>query len=270
MKKLKNNLLYFIQVAKIRLVAEMQYKGWFYAKYASTFVTIIIMYYFWLAISKSANSNIMGYSDKYALTTYIIMATLISKIGSGALPFVNEVRTGNFSIHFVKPYNLFIQDAFASFVKVLYDAIIVSMPIYIFALLFLNLTPPSSISSFIGYIILVISSAAVMITFEIFFGMFVVLITNAWGFIQLKNFLTMFFSGLIMPITLFPDILQTIANYLPFKTVVYMPVSYYINPSNEQLFNTLFLQATWFITFSILSCISWSLFIKKRVVIMGG
>ncbi len=270
MKTIKNNLLYLYNVIKIRLVVEMQYKGWVYAKYASTLITIIVMYYFWLAISSSGNGQIMGYSDKYALTSYIIMATLISKVSSGMLSFVREVRTGNICVHFVKPYNMFLQDAVASYVKVINDVLIVSFPIYVFALLFLNLTPPTSFYSLIGFIILVISSACVMITFEVFFGLFAIILTNVWGLIQLKNFLTMFFSGLIMPITMFPSILQTVANHLPFKTIIYMPVSYYLNPSNKMLIDTLRLQFIWMIVFILISYISWKLFIKKRVVIMGG
>ncbi len=270
MKLLQYNLNYFISIIKIKLTVQFQYKGWLYANYASNFITITILYYFWLAIANSATNDIMGFNSKYALTSYIILATLLSKLNSNSLQFIHEIRDGNFSVHFVKPYNLFIQEGIGAFVRALYNTVLVALPAYLYAVLFLNLTLPTSLTTGLGFILLIVSSIAVMIAFELLFGMFVIIVTNAWGLVQLKNFIYTFFSGIIMPLSMFPSFLQTFANYLPFKTVVSMPITYYLNPSNDLLINTITLQLLWFIIFIVLAILVWKYLIKKRVVIMGG
>lgn len=53
--------------------------------------------------------------------------------------------------------------------------------------------------------------------------------TNSiWGMQILRKSVISIFSGLIAPLTLFPQWFQTIANILPFKEFIYTPINIYL------------------------------------------
>ena len=95
--------------------------------------------------------------------------------------------------------------------------------------------------------------------------------TNSiWGMQILRKSIIAIFSGLIAPLTLFPEWFQKIANILPFKEFIYTPINIYLG--------NIPLNATGFI---ILKLIAWSLILYvisktffnysvKKITINGG
>ena len=95
--------------------------------------------------------------------------------------------------------------------------------------------------------------------------------TNSiWGMQILRQSIIAIFSGLIAPLTLFPEWFQKIANILPFKEFIYTPINIYLGniPLNE-------------IGLIILKLIVWSLILYliskvffnysvKKITINGG
>ncbi len=269
MKKIKNNSLLIINSIKINTIVGMQYKAWFYANYGSILITIIVLYYFWNAIAKSS-SDFLGYNNVNELTTYIIIANILIRANHGIPVFVSEVKSGNFSIHLTKPYNLFVLEWFKEFFAKMYNVFIIYFPIYVFGIIFLHVVLPKDLKHALGFILILITSTMVAVCFEILIGMYIIILTNSWGLIQFKNFVVTFFSGALVPLALFPKILYFIANVLPFKTIVSMPVNYYIDPSNTLLLATIKIHFIWSIIFIITAVISWKYIVKKRIVVMGG
>lgn len=95
--------------------------------------------------------------------------------------------------------------------------------------------------------------------------------TNSiWGMQILRQSTISIFSGLIAPLTLFPEWFQKIANILPFKEFIYTPINIYLgNISLNE------------IGFIILKLIAWSLILYviskaffnysvKKITINGG
>lgn len=86
---------------------------------------------------------------------------------------------------------------------------------------------PASIVDFILFLIIVVLAVVVVYFFELIIGMIAFYTNSIWGVEIFKRAILSVFSGMIAPITLFPEFLQKIANVLPFKDCIYTPISIY-------------------------------------------
>ena len=78
------------------------------------------------------------------------------------------------------------------------------------------------------------------------------------------------FSGMIAPISLFPEFLQKIANFLPFKDCIYTPINIYFGKlSTTEIMQIMLKQCLWII---LLYAIAKFVFHKaiKNITINGG
>ncbi len=94
--------------------------------------------------------------------------------------------------------------------------------------------------------------------------------SSIWGMQILKKAIISIFSGIIAPLTLFPEWFQKIANILPFKELIYTPVNVLMgNIELNQIWIIIVKQILWvFITYGIAK-IFFNHSIKK-VTINGG
>ena len=94
--------------------------------------------------------------------------------------------------------------------------------------------------------------------------------TDARGIYYLTNTLIMFFAGCIVPLNFFPGPLRIVAEWLPFRALVHLPISVYLGKAGgPNLAQALAIQAAWLI---ILTLAGRALLrqMMRRVSIQGG
>jgi ABC-2 type transport system permease protein len=95
-------------------------------------------------------------------------------------------------------------------------------------------------------------------------------LTNIWGVRVLRNAVFLFFSGGLLPITMFPQWLQTLSQFLPFQSMVYVPVSIYTGEiTGADLIYAILIQLLWLFGVFAAIRVAWSFAIRK-VTIFGG
>ena len=99
-------------------------------------------------------------------------------------------------------------------------------------------------------------------------GLCVFFYGNNEGFIQIKNILFLFFSGSLIPVDFFPEVLQKILNYLPFRILYQIPIEV-LNNSNLKSFSLISRQLYWIFFLLVFTYIFHRRAIKK-IEIMGG
>jgi ABC-2 type transport system permease protein len=94
--------------------------------------------------------------------------------------------------------------------------------------------------------------------------------TNGWGISWAQMAVIQLFAGTLVPITFFPGWLKTMADWLPFKGIVFTPVSIFMGkiPLSE-CFPLLLQQAAWAIALWMIGRVSW-LWLMRKVTIHGG
>ena len=258
-----------IQLAKMQFNQYNIYKSNFYLFTLNRIVEIIVYIFVWQAIYNQTG-NAGGFTISQMIT-YYILATAFSSI---ALWGINEtmahsIRNGHINKELLNPISYF-QYYFGMNLGELGFATIVGIATFILCAIFWELALPTNLLDFVLCIIVILLGVPITFFIQMIVGTVGFYTNSIWGMQILRQSIISIFSGLIAPLTLFPEWFQKIANILPFKEFIYTPINIYLGniPLNE-------------IGFVILKLILWSLilyaiskaFFKysvKKITINGG
>jgi ABC-2 type transport system permease protein len=123
-----------------------------------------------------------------------------------------------------------------------------TLPLLLIVFLFLDIRVPSSLLNGTLFVISLILAVFIGSQFDLFFNVFAFWTVNVWGLRVLKAATITFFSGILLPISFYPDWLQLLNQFLPFQSMVYVPVSIYTGTlTGTNIWIALALQVFWMI-----------------------
>jgi len=127
-----------------------------------------------------------------------------------------------------------------------------------------------------GFFQLASFAASVILAFHIFFllnfliGVSAIFFEKIKGFLWTKFILLQFLSGLLVPFDLFPGWAQSILKALPFRGIVYGPISIYIGHARgRDIWMELLLQAAWVVLLYLFARTRWAR-ARKKLLSLGG
>ena len=106
---------------------------------------------------------------------------------------------------------------------------------FIICSFFWSVQLPVSFINFLLFIFVIILILPISFFIQMIVGTIGFYTNSIWGMQILRQSTISIFSGLIAPLTLFPEWFQKIANILPFKEFIYTPINIYLGniPLNE-------------------------------------
>lgn len=262
-------------INKIWCIAKQNAKEGLYYRfdlllYIFNFIIEITVYvYIWLAIYNNGN-QILGMSFEQVTTYYILVVSLSPIITWGINEIMGDaIREGEILRELLNPISYF-NYYFGIRIGELIESMIVGILTFgicgcLFGVLF-----PVGILNFVLFIIVVCLAVVVVYFFELIIGMTAFYTNSIWGVEMFKRAILSIFSGMIAPISLFPQFLQKIANILPFKDCIYTPISIYLGElSNTEILQVILKQCVWI---AILYIVAKILFHKsiKNIIVNGG
>ena len=141
---------------------------------------------------------------------------------------------------------------------------------YLMFLILFGVLLPNGILNFLFFIIIVFLAVIVVYFFELLIGMTAFYTNSIWGVEIFKRAVLSIFSGMIAPITLFPEFLQKIANFLPFKDCIYTPINIYFGElTNMEILQVIMKQCIWIVVLYIIAKIIFNKAIKN-ITVNGG
>ncbi|MBS2969282.1 ABC-2 family transporter protein [Metabacillus sp. KIGAM252] len=255
--------------AKSSMQISAAYSAWYWASMATVILKLLIMFYFWHAVYQNQSS--IGQLNLKDMLTYIIVAMFVQGFVSGAgNELAREIKQGQIAVELMRPYDYLFKMIFMDFGQKASFFIRETIPMGLIAFLVIQINPPGSLVQFL----LFLASAAFGLWIGTFFDMLIGILAfwtvNIWGVQVLKEGVITFFSGALIPITLFPAWLQSISFALPFQAMVFSPVAIYTGQiTGTDVYWTIAVQAAWAAALYILLKVLWNQAIKK-VTIFGG
>lgn len=181
-----------------------------------------------------------------------------------------QIKSGNVAYELIRPLDLYWLWFCRSMAMRVVPTLLRSIPLFILAGLFFGLIPPLSWLAGIAFGISLVFSALLSSAITT-----LVIVTLFWtisgeGVLRLLPHVVIVFSGMVVPLPLFPDWLQPFLNIQPFRCILDIPCRLYtgVIPSNEAFYYLAF-QLLWG---SIFVFTGRSLMKKaiKQLVIQGG
>jgi ABC-2 type transport system permease protein len=181
-----------------------------------------------------------------------------------------QVKTGNVAYELVRPLDLYWLWFARSLAMRLVPTVMRCIPIFVLAGLFFGLEPPHSIASACAFICSLGFSAILSASITTFVIVSLMWTISGEGLQRLLPHIVVFFSGMIVPLPLFPTWMQPFLNIQPFRGIIDIPARIYTGmiPASDAFYYLGF-QLIWCMVIIFMG----RMLIKrglKRLVIQGG
>lgn len=258
-----------LHLAKLEFNQYTIYKSNFYLFTLNRLVEVIVYIFVWQAIYKQTEIT-NGFNLYQMVTYYILVASLVSISTWGINEtMAHSIRNGQINKELLNPISYF-KYYFGINLGELAFALVVGLATFIICSLFWHLTLPVSMLNFLIFLIVVLLGIPITFFIQMIVGTIGFYTNSIWGMQILRKAVISIFSGIIAPISLFPNWFQNISNILPFKELIYTPINIWLGtiPLNEIGF-VILKQIIWGIVLFIIAKIFFNHAVKK-ITINGG
>jgi len=188
-----------------------------------------VLLYLWSAIYEEGMS--VGDYTLQELTTYYLLQLMINSVIFSYISWdvIDNIKNGYFSNFLVRPLDYYLYWFTVNISGKVLEAIFVVIAVGIIsAFLPGYFSLPGEFITFLYFLISVF--LGIILAFEMDFsvGMITFWLTQVRTFKYMLQTLILFFAGAMLPLDLFPAFLTEIADFLPFKYLVFFPVRIYL------------------------------------------
>lgn len=259
------------EMAKSQIKMNAAYSAWFWAGTISTIFRLLIVYFFWHAVY--ANRTTLSGMTLDTMITYLVVAMLLGTFffaGAGT-KLAEYIREGSVAIELMRPYDLLTKLLFLDIGEKISGIVQNVVPLLVIAYAFLGVHLPNG--GMLGALLFLLSAALGILlstVFSLLFGVLAFWTLNLFGLNLLRNGIQMFFTGSLIPISLFPNWLQMLSSFLPFPSMVYVPSAIYTGSiSGNAIYTAIGMQIVWLVIVFVVVRLIWS-FALRRITIFGG
>lgn len=254
---------------------QLAYRGAFYLWAFISLFSSFISYFLWMAIYGSSESGVIGGLTQDEMVVYIFMVYVTtSMVSISVSTWVGyDVVEGRVATNLIKPIDYrtsLVARAFGNMIyKLLVPGVFIWIGLELYKVFVLKMEWVSPLT-LVLYLCSVLMSFLIYVLFDFCFGMIAFFTTYIFGLRMAKNALLSFLTGQLIPISLFPLVIQKAFDFLPFSSMVYTPVMVYLGKyQGADLAWALGRQAIWVVLLYLLGSIIWKK-VTKRLVVLGG
>jgi ABC-2 type transport system permease protein len=181
-----------------------------------------------------------------------------------------QVRTGAIDTDLMKPLDFHLHMLARSAGEMMFSLGILAIPSFTIGYYFFNLSLPGDIVTSLLFVVSLVLSFFVFFHISFLLGTLTIVTLDirsiSWAYYSMVGF----FSGQVVPLWLFPDLLRRISEVLPFQAIYYIPMSIYIKRiSGSTALEGLGLQIFWMVVLILFSRWAWTQ-VHKRLTVQGG
>lgn len=258
-----------IALAKMQFNQYNIYKSSFYLFTLNRLVEVTVYIFVWQAIYNQTG-NAGGFSISQMVTYYILVITF-SSIATWGIneDMAHSIRNGHINKELLNPITYF-KYYFGMNLGELAFASVIGLATFIICSLFWQLTLPSNIMNLVLCLFIIILGIPITFFIQMIVGTMGFYTNSIWGMQILRRAVIQIFSGIIAPITLFPEWFQNLSEILPFKELIYTPINIWLgNVATNEIFFIALKQVIWGVILYIIAKAFFNHAVKN-ITINGG
>ena len=260
----------YLEFARVGFVNTLAYRLRYFTGIVTYFIYVSVYYFIWKAIYEHSTS-IEGF-DFTHLLTYIGVGWIIRSFYFNNIDqdLAYQVMEGRLAMDLIKPVNIQLMYVARAAGESVFRLALLTVPTAVVLFLVYPLRLPASFGDAGAFLVSVVLSFLIVAAINFAVGTFALRLQSILGLLRAKFFLLELFSGLLLPMTFFPHIVQKILALLPFQYISYVPMLIYLGKLNGLgLARAIGIQIFWV---AILMAIGdglwrWS---TRKVIIQGG
>ncbi len=263
----------FIRLAFLKFLA---YRLRYYTGVVTYTIYVAGFYYLYSALFASrvqnGPDNLIGGLTLDELITYVA----ISWIGRSfyfnniARELSGQIMEGQIAMQLIKPFNLQTVMMFEVVGESIFRLMMFTLPIMLVVVPIFGINGPPEIALY-GWSFLSFCLALIIYTqMNFLLGCLAFFTKNIQGVLRAKMVAFDFLTGVIVPFTFFPEIIQKIVVWLPFQGISYIPVTIYLGKRHgADLWTALGVQLVWAVGFFLAGRLVWAWSVR-HVTVQGG
>jgi ABC-2 type transport system permease protein len=260
----------YLDFIRIRFLTMLAYRINYYSGILIYSLNIGVNYFTWMAIY--GNGDSLGGFTATQMTSYVAVSWMARAFYFNNLDreISTDIRDGSIAIQFIRPYNYVLVKMMQGLGEGMFRFLLFMIPGMAIAMLLFPVQLPTAPSAWAGFLVMLFFSFLINSQINIITGLSAFFVENNEGMMRMKRVIVDLFSGLIVPISLFPDWLSSILKVLPFQAITYLPGSVFTGRvQGVGIWNVLGIQIVWFL--ALLIPIVWLYHAaRQRLFVQGG
>lgn len=234
----------------------------------SVFGALLASVYIALYQDRESDATVAGFALTDLMTFVWISQSLIAVVSLwGWWEIAHSIQSGDVVSDFMKPFNYYgywvARDAGRASAQVLMRGI----PTLVIGAVLFDMRMPEHWWNWLTYAVSVVLAVAVSFGLRFILNVIAFWLLDITGVNSLAGAVINLFSGMLLPLAFFPRWFETLANVLPFRSMIMSPVQAYLGQGNVALI--LLGQAAW-TAILVLGGLVLLRLANRRVVVQGG
>ncbi|WP_018888295.1 ABC transporter permease [Paenibacillus massiliensis] len=256
---------------RIRFLTMLAYRINYYSGILIYTLNIGVYYFTYMAIYGGGSKELGGFTAAQ-MTTYVAVSWMARAFYFNNLDreISTDIRDGSIAIQIIRPYNYILVKMTQGLGEGMFRFLMLMIPGMLIAILLFPVELPRDPYAWIGFLVMLFFSFLINSQLNVITGLSAFFIENNEGMMRMKRVIVDLFSGLVVPISLFPGWLERLSAWLPFQAITYLPGSVFTGRvQGTGIWNVLGIQILWFILLLIPMIIIWRL-ARRRLFVQGG
>jgi ABC-2 type transport system permease protein len=265
-----NRILLYIELIRVEFVNSLAYRSTYFTGIFNYSIQIGAYYFLWDAIYFGRRS--IGGLTKEEMITYVIVAWVVRSFYFSNLDrrVAVDIRDGKIALELIRPYSYQMVKYARAFGEAIFRIIFFAAPAGIIIYFIRPFGLPEDLQSVLLFLLTCMGSFVINAQLSMIAGFLAFFTQSTSGIYRAKRVIMDLFSGLLLPISFYPQWAREIIKFFPFQTVSYLPNMIYLGKiKGLAALEVVGLQLFWVVVLSLISLWVWR-FAVKHVVIQGG
>lgn len=250
----------FIRISFLKMLA---YRLRYYTGILTYLIHVAVYYFIWKAIysNVSAVNGVLNGFTFEEMVTYVAVGWIARSFYFSDIDYdINElVRSGEISNFLIRPVNFQIMMLSQAFGASLFRLGFFSIPIGVVVFITFPVMFPQNLETFALFALSTLLGFGVFAAFNFLIGLLAFALKSIEGVMRAKANLIQLLSGLLLPLSFFPDWFRILLEYLPFKGIAYVPLQIYMGKiSDSEACLQIALQGAWLVALLFAGTFFWS------------
>ena len=258
------------EFARVGFVNTLAYRLRYYTGIATYFIYVSVYYFIWKAIY-AQSPDIEGF-DFHQMLTYVALGWILRSFYYNNIDqeLAQQVMEGKLAMDLIKPVNVQMMYVAQAQGESLFRIAMLTAPTAVVLMLVYPVRRPASTLHFLAFLASAVLSFLLVAGINFAVGTFAIRLKSILGLLRAKYFLLELFSGLLLPISFFPEAFQKVLQFLPFQYISYVPLLLYLGKIKGMgIFRALGLQLFWVAAMLAVGDALWR-WSSRKITIQGG
>lgn len=259
----------YIAVLRMTLLQQFAY---IYDFLIRTVFLVLILYIFsklWLTTYEMSETSIIDGYTLQKLMWYLVVTESIYM----ALPVIvdrieKEVKNGDIAYILNRPIS-YVGFQYGQYLGETILRLLINMAVGAVLMILLVGRIEISFTNIAGFFVLAIVAVSINYVTVMSVCLSAFWVEDIRGFYLIYSRLLMILGGMMVPLEIFPDWLESIARFLPFQSIISIPASFFVGNNQASIFELLLQQGIWLALFTTVMVGIYRLGVK-RLHVNGG